>query len=322
MIKIIAAVLLSMFNLVPAQAAHALEAVHLALSSRSFQYVIFPMAQERGYLKEEGIDLRIVMMQATPGLQALISGQVQYSGSGTSALVAIAKGGAPLKTVLAVNDKVHQWMLARPGINGLKDLKGKKIGAGLAAASTFMFKQIAPKYGIDPNKEVVYIAMPTGAALTMLATSVVDAAIVSNENRYPALDRGMKELLYFGNEVKNSWGTVATSDRFLKEQPKIAAGFMRAVLKALRLLRKDREATISSFIKFTTQPRAIAARMYDDLIGTFTANGTVDEETQRNDLAIIAQIAGVNEIVPVARAYDFSLALEADQQLTRTSWRP
>ena len=66
----------------------------------------------------------------------------------------------------------------------------------------------------------------------------------------------------------------------------------------------------------------VASRIYDDLIGTFTRNGTVDEETQRNDLAIIRQVAGVTESIPNARAYDFSFALEADRQLNQAGWRP
>jgi hypothetical protein len=62
--------------------------------------------------------------------------------------------------------------------------------------------------------------------------------------------------------------------------------------------------------------------MYDDLLNTFTANGTVDEETQRNDLAIVAQVAGVSDPIAPARAYDFSFALEADQQLNKQGWKP
>ena len=75
-------------------------------------------------------------------------------------------------------------------------------------------------------------------------------------------------------------------------------------------------------MKFSGIDRSQAARLYDDLISTFTLNGTVDDETQRNDLVIIRQVAGVTEDIPTARAYDFSFALEADQQLNRTGWRP
>jgi hypothetical protein len=48
----------------------------------------------------------------------------------------------------------------------------------------------------------------------------------------------------------------------------------------------------------------------------------VDEEAQRNDLNIVRQVVNANDTVPTAKAYDFSFALEADQQLNKTGWRP
>lgn len=309
-------------TLVP-RGGHAQETIHLALPSKAFQYVIFPIARDRGYMKDEGVDLRIVLMQTTPSIQGLMANHVQFSGSGSSALVAIAKSGAPLKTVLAVNDKVHQWILAKPSIQSLKELKGKKIGTtGLASAATFMVRQILTKQGIDASKDVTFITAPQGNRLAVLTSGVVDASIVGSEDRYPGIDLGMRELISIGREVKNSWGTVATSDRFIKEQPKLIGSFMRATLKALRFARRERDATINAVVKFTGMQRPLAGRMYDDLIGTFTANGAVDEDTQRNDLAIVAQVADVNEAITPARAYDFRFVLEADQQLNKSAWRP
>ena len=62
--------------------------------------------------------------------------------------------------------------------------------------------------------------------------------------------------------------------------------------------------------------------MYDDLVGTFTKAGYVDEQSQKNDLAIVAQVAEVAEVVSPRRAYDFSFARAAEQQLTKQSWKP
>jgi ABC-type nitrate/sulfonate/bicarbonate transport system substrate-binding protein len=101
---------------ISARVAHSQETVTVALTSKAFQYTILPIAQERGYMKEEGIDLKLVYMQNAPGLQALTAGNVQFSGSGSSALVAISKGGAPFKTVIAANDQVLQWVVVRPNI--------------------------------------------------------------------------------------------------------------------------------------------------------------------------------------------------------------
>ncbi|MBI2366944.1 MAG: hypothetical protein HYV01_18380, partial [Deltaproteobacteria bacterium] len=68
--------------------------------------------------------------------------------------------------------------------------------------------------------------------------------------------------------------------------------------------------------------RQQASRLYDDLIPTFTRNGAVDEEAQRNDLNIVRQVVNSSDTVPTAKAYDFSFAQEADQQLNKAGWKP
>ena len=297
--------------------------VTIALPTKSFQMIIFPLAQERGYMKEEGIDLKITFMEPTPSIQALVADSIQLTGSGGSAMVAIARGNVPMKVVLAVNDRVHQWILSRPNIASVKDLKGKKIATtGIASVATFMFKNLLPKYGIDGNKDVVFVDPGVGNQAPALISGAVDAAIVSVEQRYAGVDNGMKELMYLGNEVKNSWGTTAASDKFIKEQPKLMAGFMRATLKALRLIKRDRDGTIAAFAKFSGLSAAQSTRLYDDLIGTFTANGAVDVDTQKNDLEVIRQVLDGKEALAPARVFDFSAALEADGQLNRMGWKP
>src|SRR5258706_10301062 len=94
----------------PGKSAFALDKVNVTLPSKSFQFIIFPLAKERGYMKEEGIDLSTVIMASTPGLQAVVAGEMDFTGSGSSALVAVAQGNAPLKTVLAITDQVLQWL--------------------------------------------------------------------------------------------------------------------------------------------------------------------------------------------------------------------
>jgi len=313
--------LLFVFFALSPRVAAALDTVTAALTSKAFQYVPLAIAQERGYMKEEGLELKLTYMQNAPGLQALIVNAVQFSGSGSSALVAISKGNAPLRTILAFNDQVLQWIVARPNIKTLRDLSGKKVATtGVASIAAFMFRDILTKNNIP--KDIVLIDPGPVNRLPSLLSGAVDAAIVSPEERYAALDQGMRDLLFVGKAVKNSWGTFATSEKFLKEQPKQLAGFVRAVVKGLRVARTEREATIAAITKFSELDRVLATRMYDDLVGTFTKAGYVDEQTQKNDLAIVAQVAEVNHIVPPQRAYDFSFAIQAEQQLNKQGWKP
>ena len=297
--------------------------VTMSIPNKSFQMAIYPIALDRSYMKEEGIDLKLTFIEATPSIQSIMAGSVHFTGSGTSALVALAKSGVPLKVVVATNDRVLQWVLSKPNIANLKDLKGKTVAStGVATATVFMLRQILTKQGLDGNKDVTIIDPGSGNQLTALMTGVADAAILGPDQRYIGLDNGMKDLLYFGNEVKNSWGTLATSDKIIKEQPKTVAGFVRAVIKALRYVRQEKEGTVAAMTKFSGIDRAAAARVYDDLAGTFTRNGAVDEETQKNDMIIIRQIIEGKETIPPSRAYDFRFALEADQQLNKIGWKP
>ena len=86
-------------------------------------------------MREEGIDLKLLIVVGTPSIQGLLAGSIQFTVAGTSALIAAAKGTAPLKVVLAANDKVHQWLLSKPEITSLKSLKGKRIATGGVGAS-------------------------------------------------------------------------------------------------------------------------------------------------------------------------------------------
>jgi len=303
--------------------AQSFQTVNMAIPAKSFQMVIYPVAQQKGYMKEEGLDQRVIFIAPTTSIQAMLGGDVQFTGAGTSALVSIARGNTPLKVVVATNDRVLQWLVTRPEITSLKDLRGKKIATtGVAAVATFMARQVLTKHGLDGNKDVTYLDVGQGNQLAALLGGGFDAAILSVEQRYVALDKGMREMFFMGNEVKNSWGTLATTDKLIKENPKMVSGFVRATIKALRYLRQDKEGTISAMLKFSGVSRQQATRVYDDIIGTFTRNGVVDDETQRNDLNIIRQVTNTNETMPNAKAYDFSFAQEADQQLNKAGWRP
>jgi ABC-type nitrate/sulfonate/bicarbonate transport system substrate-binding protein len=185
-----------------------------------------------------------------------------------------------------------------------------------------MLKQILTKHGLDPTKDVIYLDPGANNQLPALLAGTMDAAVLSVEQRYVGLDKGMREMFFFGNEVKNSWGTLGTTDKLIKENPKLVGAFVRATLKALRYVRHDKEGTTEALVKFSGVTRQQASRVYDDLIGTFTQNGSVDEEAQKNDLAIVRQVINGTETVPITKAYDFSFAHEADQYLNKSGWKP
>src|SRR5262245_53493113 len=66
--------------------------INMAVPARSFQMVIYPVAQQKGYMKEEGLDERVIFVAPTTSIQAMLGGDVQFTGAGSSALVSMARG--------------------------------------------------------------------------------------------------------------------------------------------------------------------------------------------------------------------------------------
>src|SRR5260370_33876585 len=97
---------LALFN----SRATALETVNLALSNKNFQMILYPIAQERGYMQEEGIDLRVIIARAELSVQATMAGSFQFNMAGNMAVLTVVKGTPPLKDIRPTTDKSRSWM--------------------------------------------------------------------------------------------------------------------------------------------------------------------------------------------------------------------
>ena len=165
--------------------AGALETVNIALSNKNFQMILYPIAQQRGYMQEEGIDLQVILARAELSVQATVAGSFQFNMAGTMAVVNVMKGGAPFKVILATNDKVLSWILSKPEITSLKELKGKRVAtSGVANVTLIMAKQVLMKHGIDPERDVTFINTGGGSnGVRALMAGAVDAVVASTAER-------------------------------------------------------------------------------------------------------------------------------------------
>src|ERR1043166_3351975 len=65
------------------------------ITSADFGYVASYIARAKGFLANEGVDLKMVVMRANVSVAALVSGEVQLTVHGSAMTAAIR--GAPLK---------------------------------------------------------------------------------------------------------------------------------------------------------------------------------------------------------------------------------
>src|ERR1700741_216882 len=142
---------------------HAADRVKVTYPTLTSSYIFFFSAIAKGYYKEEGLDLCVIESAGGVATPALVSGDVQFSTSGSSAISAIMRG-ARLK-VLAVGEDRPSWQIwtTRPEIKTFQDLKGLQIGI-LSRGDTgeVAIRYVLKKYGL-PADFVSYT--PMGSSL-------------------------------------------------------------------------------------------------------------------------------------------------------------
>jgi ABC-type nitrate/sulfonate/bicarbonate transport system substrate-binding protein len=65
-----------------------------------------------------------------------------------------------------------------------------------------MLKQILAKHGLDAGKDVIYLDPGTNNQLPALLAGTMDAAVLSVEQRYVGLDKGMREMFFSATKSK------------------------------------------------------------------------------------------------------------------------
>src|SRR5918992_5023603 len=89
------------------------------------QFLLY--AQQRRLYEREGIDLRIVVVPASVGPASLLAGETQFS-SQFGTVLYLGMQGAKVKNIMLIFSRAPWHLLAGPGIQSARDLKGKSVG--------------------------------------------------------------------------------------------------------------------------------------------------------------------------------------------------
>src|SRR5262245_38681874 len=101
--------------------------IRIAYASRSSSALPQYMALQRGFFKAENLDVEIIQMNPRLGATAVVNGDVTFATPFTSTFRGILQG-FPMKLVFIHLKKGPYYVMVRPEIKDVQQLKGKKLG--------------------------------------------------------------------------------------------------------------------------------------------------------------------------------------------------
>ena len=306
-------------NSFSAESAEKLTRVRMGLAARSTTSMPFFVAKERGFFREEGLDVELIVMQAIQTIQATLGNSTQFA-SATGSAVSAAIRGAGIKVILAVTDRPSFDLIVQPAITSVQLLRGKKIGTGgVGSLAEILTRRILAVNNVRPEEVTILATGPSHVTYLSLKAKVIDAAPLQMPLTFTAQDEGFRKLVAAGDVYQTvQWG-LATTSAMLSEQPELVTKVVRAMLRATRLIKSDKKYGVD-FIKgpwldIGKDPEKIAARVYDIAAPGLLEHGTVSEDIQRQMIAdASAQIKPKQPVLP-EQVFDFSIAQRISQTL-------
>jgi NitT/TauT family transport system substrate-binding protein len=285
--------------------------VRIGLAARSTTTMPFFVARERGFFREEGLEVELIVMQAIQTIQATLGRSTQFA-SATGSAVSSAVRGAEIRVVLAVTDRPSFDLIVQPDITSVEQLRGKKIGTGgVGSLAEILARQILIAHGVRPEEVTILATGPSHVTYLALKAKVIDAAPLQMPLTFTAQDEGFRKLVDAGSVYRSVQGGLATTKTILSEQPQLVTKVARATLRAIRLIKSDRKYAIDflkgPWLDIGKDPEKIAARVYDSAAPALLETGSVDEDIQRQMIADASVRVKPPQPVLPDQVFDFSI---------------
>jgi ABC-type nitrate/sulfonate/bicarbonate transport system substrate-binding protein len=227
------------------------EQVRTVVPRATLNYLSIPVAEVKGFFRDQGLENQTIVIPGSTAIAALVSGNVDYSGAGGSGMRAALRG-APIKAVMFQTEKVTWYLLAAPEIRKISDLKGKKIAVGtIGDTQDTLITMLVEREGVS-GRDITRIAMPsrnTTSTILSLKSGAFSAAVVNADESLLGEKEGLRTLAFIGDLFPYPFQGFVATDKAIAERPNDIKRWLRAMARALMLIRDKPEEAADIALK-------------------------------------------------------------------------
>lgn len=252
------------------------EPVHL------IAYLPLYVAIDKGYFKDEGLDVKTITATGGAHVTSVVSGDAWgVIGGPESNQIANNKSKDPITSVVNVVNRANVYLMANKKLTLKGDsdadlaafMKGKTIAAGRYGGSpNLLTRYLLMKVGLNPNKDVT-LDEPADATAVVSLVSQGKADMANGAE--PQINEGIKkgawtEPFYgFPSLGDYAYSVVSVKESTIKKDPQTVQKFVNAMLKGLKVVNEDKAEAFKVLKKeFPTTPdaslKAAMDRAYKD----------------------------------------------------------
>lgn len=297
-----------------------LKKIRLGIAATSVGFLPIYAAYHRGFYRDEGIDLEIILMSLAAANNAFFKGEIDYS-AGLTGLALAAARNYPAKILIFTVARPLQSFMSRKEIKEPRDLKGKKVaGSSPGGSATILAYQALRHFGLEPGKDVQVLPMGGSGAgrFAVLEQGVVDASLLSVPENIIALHKGYNELIFLGDVVnfpQNGFGTSVTR---IQQQSDEVFKMVRATLRGLLFVMDEGNRDQARDImmrQWRVSDTKLAAEMLGYLKRGLAKDAVINPEAVQYFIDLTRETSNVSQPINASQVVDFSFLDRARKEL-------
>ncbi len=257
-------------------------------------YLPLYVAIHEGYFAEEGLEVNVVQATGGAHVTAVVSGDA-FAVIGGIDSIALANRGArdPIVGISNCVNRANVYLFARKGLQPASDsdadmadfLRGKTIVAGRYGGSpNVLTRYLLITLGLDPEKDVTLVENADASTVTaMLQHGQGDIGNGGEPQISEGVTGGIWEepFVKFPDLGDYAYSVIGVKTSTMTEQPDTCLKFVRALMKALEAVQKDRDMAArvlgKEFPTLTEEGREAALkRAYEDNL--WSLDGVISQQ--------------------------------------------
>lgn len=271
------------------------------------------LAIDKGFFQQEALQVEFIVMPTSAGITALLTGEVDYSTTASSAIAAAVRG-LPVKIQMFYVQRPYHAIVAQKGLKSVYDLRGKTVAtSGAGGAAYEVPRVILEYYGMKPDKEVHLIFVGGGnitERLAQLEAGRFDATVLSPPLLYYAEQKGFPILATATDLIEYPQQGIALASAKLKSNLDQVKQVIRVYLRTLRFIRERRDETVSFMRRWLKIDERVAEKSYDMVQQTFSWDGEVSSKALEKLVEIARQQGRIAKEIAMGDIVDFRLLRE------------
>ena len=253
----------------------------VGLSSVNVAFLPIYVTEAKGFFKDEGLDVLLVLFNAgATNLQALIGGDVQIMGSAFVETIGGRAAGVDVKNFWGVCNIMPFQLYSQPDFKSMKQAKGKRFAISRFGSLTdFLTRATLRHFGVDEKEVTILQIGSTPARFAALQAKGVDASIVWFPVTEIAKKQGYNKLLDL-KEVFPEWPyeTFAARESYLSKERDQVNKFLRAFQRGVKYTLENKAEAVKIMTKYVKLDPAYAPAGYDEYRNSFPLNGQIAEK--------------------------------------------